>query len=235
MNFMYHDAAPPVYEHVPSNDGIVHIRVPDKTLEKASKSRLSRRNRALLAVAAKRGEVEFGKWSNADLAKLFGASPRSISKASRLSSKELQDVANERRPLFQRAVPVSLPGAFRPRHCHGADIQRAWLQGHRGPVQGQASSVSGGNECKRRGCMNKAKQPTPARWWSPPFSESRDPHVRHAFAEFVARRGNTPYTLTEAIMYLERRIPQRSSSNSSGDGLGPLGPGLRRFMREMRA
>jgi hypothetical protein len=95
-----HCPAAPVYEILPSNDDITHIRVPDASLKKATKSRLTRRNRALLAAAAKRGEVDLRKWSIANLAKLFGASPRSVAEASKLTSKELQDVANERRPLF---------------------------------------------------------------------------------------------------------------------------------------
>jgi hypothetical protein len=109
---MYHAPTISVYEKLPSDDGRVHIRVPDKTLEKASLPGLSRRNRALLAIAAKRGEGDFSRWSSAHLAKLFGASLRSISEASKLSSKELQDVANERRPLFQRAAPAPSPDVF---------------------------------------------------------------------------------------------------------------------------
>lgn len=115
-----HCPALPVYEIVPSNDGITHIRVPDASLEKATKSRLTRRNRALLAAAAKRGEVDLSKWSIADLAKLFGASPRSVAEASKLTSRELQDVANGRRPLFPSRTSIPDPALTPAQHLRAA-------------------------------------------------------------------------------------------------------------------
>jgi hypothetical protein len=115
-----HCPAPPVYEIMPSNDGITHIRVPDTSLEKATKSRLNRRNRALLAAAAKRGEVDLSKWSIASLAELFGASPRSVAEASKLTSQELQDVANERRPLFPSRTSIPDPSLTPTQHLRAA-------------------------------------------------------------------------------------------------------------------
>jgi hypothetical protein len=81
---------------------------------------------------------------------------------------------------------------------------------------------------------SSTKQPAPARWWQPPFSDSPDPAVRRAFAEFTTRKGNAPYSVGDVIAYMERRIPQRAGSGGSKDVYGPLGPGLARFLRELR-
>jgi hypothetical protein len=100
---LLHYPAPPVYERLPSVDGIVHIRAPDKP------KRLSRRDRALLVVALKQSEVNLRDWSAADLARLFGASPRSVSEASKLSPQERQDIADGQRPLFLHQPASSAP------------------------------------------------------------------------------------------------------------------------------
>jgi hypothetical protein len=83
----------------------------------------------------------------------------------------------------------------------------------------------------------KAEQaPVVQRWWSPPFSESPDPVVRRAFAEFVTCRAGRPYSVGDAVAYLERRVPQRAGSSNSGDPhAGQLGIGLTRWLRELRA
>jgi hypothetical protein len=82
--------------------------------------------------------------------------------------------------------------------------------------------------------MKKAKHAR-VRWWQPPFSDSPDPAVRRAWAEFVTRKGDSPYSVGDAIAYLERRVPQRAGS-SSGDAnvVGPMGPSLAKFLRELR-
>jgi hypothetical protein len=85
--------------------------------------------------------------------------------------------------------------------------------------------------------MQKTRRSTqvPVRWWQPQFSESPDPAVRRAWAEFVTRKGETPYSLGDAIAYLERRVPhQHAGGSGSRDAYGPLGPSLARFLRELR-
>jgi hypothetical protein len=82
----------------------------------------------------------------------------------------------------------------------------------------------------------KAKQPTPVQWWQPPFSDSPDPAVRKAFAEFTARKGDEPYSVGDVIAHLERRVPQRSRGGNGNDAhVGQLGIGLTRWLRELRA
>jgi hypothetical protein len=73
-------------------------------------------------------------------------------------------------------------------------------------------------------------------WWQPPFSDSPDPAVRQAFAEFTARKGDSPYSMGDVIEYMQHRIPQRAGSSGSDD----IHPSqwrmtLARFLREMRA
>jgi hypothetical protein len=102
-----HCPAMPVYEKLSSIDGIVHIGVPgDKPKKRLG---LSRRDRALLVVAVKQGEVDLCDWSASDLAKLFEASPRSVSEAMRLSRQERHAVSNGDRPLFPRRPSAPAP------------------------------------------------------------------------------------------------------------------------------
>jgi hypothetical protein len=81
--------------------------------------------------------------------------------------------------------------------------------------------------------MQKLKQYTPV--WCPPFSDSPDPAVRRAWADFAARKGDSPYSMGDAIAYMERRIPQRAGGSSDANQHGPLGIGLTRWLRELRA
>jgi hypothetical protein len=71
--------------------------------------RITRRNRALLVIAIKRGEIDLRDWSVTDLTKLLSASPRSVSEASKLSFQERQDIADGQRPLFPQHSSVAAP------------------------------------------------------------------------------------------------------------------------------
>jgi hypothetical protein len=82
--------------------------------------------------------------------------------------------------------------------------------------------------------MNKTKH-VPARWWQPPFASSNDPAVRRAWAEFVARKGDGPYSIGDVVAYLERRVPQRAGGSSDANAVGPMGPSLAKFLRELRS
>ncbi len=73
------------------------------------------------------------------------------------------------------------------------------------------------------------------RWWRPPFASSPDPAVRRAWHAFATHKGGRPYTVTEAITYMERLIPQQGGGSGSVDQIGPLGIGLTRWLRELRA
>jgi hypothetical protein len=82
--------------------------------------------------------------------------------------------------------------------------------------------------------MTNNKKKTAQRW-QPPFSQSSDPAVRRAFAEFTARKGAEPYSMGDAIAHLERRVPQRAGSSDNTE----VHPSawrmtLARFLREMR-
>lgn len=82
--------------------------------------------------------------------------------------------------------------------------------------------------------MKKKQQHAPARWWSPPFYSSPDAAVRAAWHEFVAYKRGASYSLTDAILFIERRVPQRAGGSNGSDVYGPLGPGLNRWLRELR-
>jgi hypothetical protein len=89
-----------VYTKSAPIDGIrIEVPVPESTRRK-KKPKLSRRNRALWVVAARRGEVDFSTWSLSEVTELFGASPRSVSEASKHSQQVRQDIEEGRRPLF---------------------------------------------------------------------------------------------------------------------------------------
>lgn len=84
--------------------------------------------------------------------------------------------------------------------------------------------------------MRKAKQPAPVQWWQPPFSNSPDPAVRRAFAEFRARKGDDPYSMGDVITHLERRVPRRAGNSSGGEThANPWRMTLARFLREMQS
>jgi hypothetical protein len=60
--------------------------------------------------------------------------------------------------------------------------------------------------------------------------------VKRAWDEFVARKGNSSYSIGDAISFMERRVPQRAGSGSNSE----VHPSqwrmtLARFLREMRA
>jgi hypothetical protein len=57
--------------------------------------------------------------------------------------------------------------------------------------------------------------------------------VRRAWHEFVAYKGNNPYSMTDAIVFMSRCVPH-TRAGSSNDAYGPLGPELARFLRELR-
>jgi hypothetical protein len=99
----------PVYEIVPSDDGITHIRVPDDQPKEARKSGLSRRDRALLAADVLQRSVDISTWSVARVAEVFGASVRSTREALSLSPAERNDVWIDRRPLFPRRSSIPEP------------------------------------------------------------------------------------------------------------------------------
>jgi hypothetical protein len=104
-----HCPAMPVYEQLAPVNGVVRIGVPESTKPKKAIQELTRRDKALLAVAVKQGEENLSTWSIADLAKLFSASPRSAHEASKLSLKERNAVANGDRPLFPPHSSVPAP------------------------------------------------------------------------------------------------------------------------------
>jgi hypothetical protein len=106
---LVHCPASPVYEKLPSIDGIVHIKVPDDPPRKARKSGLSRRDRALLAADVLQRAVDFSSWPVARVAGTFGASTRSTFEALALSVRDRDDIRNGKRPLFPRRSSIPEP------------------------------------------------------------------------------------------------------------------------------
>jgi hypothetical protein len=81
------------------------------------------------------------------------------------------------------------------------------------------------------------KQHALMQWWCPPFSDSPDPNVRRAWREFTTYKGDSPYSVGDAIAFMSRRVPQRAGGGSGSSDVtsSQLRIGLQRFLREMRA
>jgi hypothetical protein len=106
---LLHCPALPVYKQLLPVDGIVHIRVPDEPLEKASKLGLFRRDRALLAADVLQRGVDMSSWPVPRAAEAFGASKRSVFEALNYSVQERDEIRNGKRPLFPRRSSIPDP------------------------------------------------------------------------------------------------------------------------------
>jgi hypothetical protein len=74
-----------------------------------------------------------------------------------------------------------------------------------------------------------------------PLTNHPDPIIRGAFREFLS--GKTTYSIGDAIAFVDRRRRQMNGTSpdskavydASCEDVGPLGPGLAKFMRKLRS